>query len=542
MPTKRCPFHALSRLVRPSDPAETTPLATKASAPATERTTLSQCLKARTRARHDEAEHHPFHAVLSGPSASLSAYRTMLGQMLHVHGILDPLLRAQAATTDTFRALVHEQHLHEAALRDDLAFLRAQLDEVLPLPATRRFGEMVARTGLSDPPALLGVFYVLEGSTNGGSVIAKRLREAHGWIDERGTRFINPHGTHVRQVWSRWKNALDALDFDAATQERIILAAEATFAAMIDICGELHAACVLSSSLDSTHASSEMPTAHHDGDAPPPRDGTAVLLVCHGSHSPAWRGMFHDVHSQVSHELLKLPAVAGVRTAFMEYTEPSIASQLRALDAAGAKRVLVVPLLLTVSNHSSRDIPAICGQDTDEAHLAELARERIEVYDARADVDFAPLLDFPGIARISMERRLRDQVARAAHERLGVVLVGYGSEEHSAEWESLFAGLCERARGDLGFDTATHAWCGHVVRYAQEPVVEAVDRLFDQGMDRVVVLPMLVAYDEMFQDRIIGGAISRTSQPERVVYHRDAILPEPAVLRWIVDVARERLV
>ena len=165
----------------------------------------------------------------------------MLGQMLHVHGVLEPILRAKAKEGGALSALVRDQYLHLDALIADMEFLGVGAELLKPVPATRRFGEMVAQHGMQASAwGLLGIFYVLEGSTNGGTIIAKRLREAHGWEDERGTAFINPHGNQVRMVWKQWKTALDALVIDEASQERIIDAACETFTMMMGVLTDLH--------------------------------------------------------------------------------------------------------------------------------------------------------------------------------------------------------------------------------------------------------------------------------------------------------------
>ncbi len=145
---------------------------------------------------------------------------------------------------------------------------------------------------------------------------------------------------------------------------------------------------------------------------------TGILLVNHGSRSPVWRRMLLDVHAQVADELLAIPQVAQVRTSYMEYTEPSIASQLKAFDADGITDVLVVPLLLTVSDHSLDDIPAICGQPSSPELVAKLASEKIEVYKPDANITFAPLLDFSGLVRTNLSRRVRTILDRGAGDAL----------------------------------------------------------------------------------------------------------------------------
>lgn len=271
--------------------------------------------------------------------------------------------------------------------------------------------------------------------------------------------------------------------------------------------------------------------------------GIAVLLVSHGSHSPSWRHMLLDVHRDVAEDLLELPGVTQVRSAFMEYTEPSIATQLRALDAAGVESVLVIPLLLTISDHSFDDIPVICGAREDAAIAANLSEEGIEIYAPDARLEFAPLLDFTDLVEQNLARRLAEKVGTPEFLRddaasYGLVLVGYGSADFDQQWHEFFAGIDRYAEAQLGIDRSLHAWCGHLVEYSREPTAEAIEAQLEQ-YDRVIVVPIFVAYDEMFHEKIIGRAAERCSAPERVIYTNDSVLPDPHVADWIRGIAAE---
>ena len=59
--------------------------------------------------------------------------------------------------------------------------------------------------------------------------------------------------------------------------------------------------------------------------------------------------------------------------------------------------------------------------------------------------------------------------------------------------------------------------------------------------DKVLVVPQLVAYDPMFQERIIGRAVRESEDPARVHYSADAILPDPEVGHWIVRICEQLL-
>lgn len=276
--------------------------------------------------------------------------------------------------------------------------------------------------------------------------------------------------------------------------------------------------------------------AHGDGSGT-----TAILLVNHGSRSPVWRKMLLDMQAEIADDLLDIDGVGQVRTGFMEYTEPSIASQLRELDAAGIERVLVVPLLLTISDHSFDDIPGICGQSDDAELVVKLASENIEVYRPMARVEFAPLLDFSGLVRTNLARRIRGIIGRGTSgPTTGLVLVGYGSAEYDDDWNRFFEATRAGAEADLPIAASAHAWCGHLVDYKKGPTLDAINDMLTRT-ERVVVMPQLVSYDPMFQERIVGRAVRESNDPSRVLYANDAILPEPAVGRWVVQISRELL-
>src|SRR5262249_53952994 len=87
-----------------------------------------------------------------------------------------------------------------------------------------------------------------------------------------------------------------------------------------------------------------------------------VLLVSHGSRSETWRKSLLALEESVRPAILTNQSIAAIRTAFMEYTEPSIATRLKEFDAQNFTDVIVVPVFLTVSPHTFDDIPTIIGK------------------------------------------------------------------------------------------------------------------------------------------------------------------------------------
>lgn len=108
--------------------------------------------------------------------------------------------------------------------------------------------------------------------------------------------------------------------------------------------------------------------------------------------------------------------VWGIKTAFMEYNEPSIATRMKEFDQEGFSDVIVVPIFLTISPHSAEDIPTILGQKHDAEVIAMLDEEKIERYTPTVGVHITPLLDFSNTLPKNVLRRCR-KLLRAAGKR-----------------------------------------------------------------------------------------------------------------------------
>lgn len=273
-----------------------------------------------------------------------------------------------------------------------------------------------------------------------------------------------------------------------------------------------------------------MATVTHSGTG----SKTAVLLVSHGSHSENWRNMVLKIEDAVRDDVLKSGRIAEIRSAFMEYTEPSIATQLKEFDRKGYTKIIMVPLLLTVSSHSFDDIPTIAGQKQDSLTSDTLRLEGIEIYKPKAEVTFAPLLDFPAVLEKNITRRVQQMSQEPGNE--GIVLVAYGDQRYDEEWTRLLKNVGEKVESRTGVDCTEYAWCGHVVGYKSEPTEAAIRKVLRQKQ-RALVVPVLVAVDEMFQGKIIGGAIKNINANERIEYRHDAILPDENINRWVVAIS-----
>jgi heme oxygenase (biliverdin-IX-beta and delta-forming) len=81
---------------------------------------------------------------------------------------------------------------------------------------------------LDGPAAAWGSLYVMEGSTLGGQLIAKALRDDASWVGPEGLSYFNPHGRRTAVMWRGFCAALEA-QVAALDPDRMIAGARATF-------------------------------------------------------------------------------------------------------------------------------------------------------------------------------------------------------------------------------------------------------------------------------------------------------------------------
>ncbi len=260
----------------------------------------------------------------------------------------------------------------------------------------------------------------------------------------------------------------------------------------------------------------------------------AVLLVNHGSHSPTWRKALTDLDSTVRGTILKDKRISDVKTAFMEYTEPSIATRMKQFDSAGYTDVIIVPIFLTVSSHSFDDIPTIIGTKEDPQSLETLKIEKIERYVAKAKTHITPLLDFTTILEQNILRRYQAISKNSKDE--GLALIAYGDAGYNDEWSALMDSVGQHVIANTELTTYSYNWCGHIAHYNPDSTTIAINEVL-QEKPSAVVMPVLVAHDEMFQVKIIGDGINAISDhSNKVIYRPDAILPDKNVEDWVISI------
>lgn len=82
---------------------------------------------------------------------------------------------------------------------------------------------------VSTLPKAFGSIYVIEGSTLGGQVISRHLKDHLGLTPDNGGAFFASYGSQVGPMWKHFGEAVTAFAGDGSNDEEIVEAAKQTF-------------------------------------------------------------------------------------------------------------------------------------------------------------------------------------------------------------------------------------------------------------------------------------------------------------------------
>ncbi len=197
--------------------------------------TLSTRLKEATWASHQSAESRAWQKSLARGEAEPARLALYLTQLQRIHAALerlvdaDPIVRAGLAWNDEYR---HSRRL--AADLEDLAVADSANARLPLLPVTSAILDAIARAVATEPFALLGFLYVLEGSMNGNRFLVRALRRgsvaAHCKL-----RYFDPYGEQQPTRWAAFKLAFDRVTLGPEEESAVLAAALATFEGVSEI-------------------------------------------------------------------------------------------------------------------------------------------------------------------------------------------------------------------------------------------------------------------------------------------------------------------
>lgn len=183
---------------------------------------LRALLRAGTQAQHERLNRHALLAGLSQPGYALANYRLLLQTFYRIYrGLEQRLAEFAAGPVAGF----------DYAARAKLPWLQADLRHFgIDPTALESAAAPVSVPAISGVGEYVGVLYVIEGSTLGGQMIAKCLRQNLDLTPSGGARFYSGYGEAGASMWRGYLAFAESVAADAEQAGAARLAANRTFA------------------------------------------------------------------------------------------------------------------------------------------------------------------------------------------------------------------------------------------------------------------------------------------------------------------------
>lgn len=193
----------------------------------TETMNIMDRLRTETRPQHDAAENAGFGTRVMSGGLTLEHYVQHLRAW---KGILSHLEDALRSSNDPIVQGVWNEGLEKTTLLT--ADLVAIGNEVPAMNAqttasVEAFNVVVDRCAEDNPAALLGMLYVLEGSTHGATIMRPRIAEQLGLSD--GLAYYGVYGNDVHAKWKVFRENMSNAVNGTGAEDAIVDAAKSTF-------------------------------------------------------------------------------------------------------------------------------------------------------------------------------------------------------------------------------------------------------------------------------------------------------------------------
>lgn len=243
-----------------------------------------------------------------------------------------------------------------------------------------------------------------------------------------------------------------------------------------------------------------------------------VLVISHGSREAAWVRLVDDAVSAAasSPRLEGIPVVSS----FLEIVEGRLIQDgIDELERQGVTDMLVIPLFISSGSTHVDEI----GQAFGEPWVSELEGD-LGTFRVHAKVRYGrPIDDDPEIAEL-----LAGNIAELSKEpgKEALLLIGHGSKEKvfHERWQAGLTLLGERLRALGGYARAESAMLLPDQAAAKLKAMQA-----EHPEEAVIVVPLFLSRG-YFTNHVVPSRLAGLVYR----YNGQAMLPHPAVQRWLV--------
>lgn len=265
-----------------------------------------------------------------------------------------------------------------------------------------------------------------------------------------------------------------------------------------------------------------------------------LLIITHGSPSSQWNQLIFDLENQVKESLLikKITDFDEVRIAFMEFTEPSIATVVKNMEDKGINKIFALPLFIGPSEHLLYEIPTILGIYYDEKIVSELKEKKIKCVETNVKITLGSSLNFKNVIKNILLDKVRQISDNPKEEAL--VILAHGDENFINIWEKLINETGGFISKQIGIDYFDKAFVGIGQSFAingVKPILRAAGE-----KRRVIVMGMYLAMGVENMAKTSGyfmnenaTKINNMVEEKNIYFAKEGLLPNQRITQWIVN-------
>ncbi len=297
--------------------------------------------------------------------------------------------------------------------------------------------------------------------------------------------------------------------------------------------------------------SAQPPSVESPGSAAPAQKETSIqqerpglLLIAHGAPWAKWNKPLLDLEKRVISELGDKSPFHKVKMVFMEFTAPSVADGIEAMEAAGCDRIVAVPLLIAPSSHSHWDVPALLGLYADPQLRKELKAEGARLVRSKLPITLTPTLDHGELLEAVMLRRVRKLSSDPKNE--AVIVLAHGDADLQPICDRRLRQVVTHICGKTGITCGDSAFVHVGQTYATDGVSAIAAAAGKRKRVLVVGCYVSMGTTGMHQRymRTAGKGPIPMPNPlkgKQIVTAARGLLPDPAVATWIARIARQAI-
>lgn len=175
-------------------------------------------LKRETEKAHRETENQ---ISFGKPEFSVDDYRRVLIKFYAFYLDFEPHIKKAIARQKV--DFNYDERLKTRKLLADLRNLETEESQISAIPKN------IDLPALDSAEKIYGALYVIEGSTLGGQIISRRLKERFGFDESNGAEFFSGYGAQTGKMWNDFRSAILKYAEISSKHDEIINSATETF-------------------------------------------------------------------------------------------------------------------------------------------------------------------------------------------------------------------------------------------------------------------------------------------------------------------------